>query len=78
MSSYISMFTPAVLWGTELMEDSDSSRERYLWNVLREMLTYIAFLITICICKYTLNISRRNTVKYTDSATPCLKSGVYI
>lgn len=41
----------AVLWGTELMEDSDSSRERYLRNVLREMLTYIAFLITTCICK---------------------------
>ncbi|XP_075888699.1 polycystin-2 [Nelusetta ayraudi] len=41
-----------ILWGTELMEDSDSSRERYLWNVLREMLTYIAFLITICILTY--------------------------
>ncbi|KAM9363379.1 polycystin-2 [Symphorus nematophorus] len=41
-----------VLWGTELMEDSDSSRERYLRNVLREMLTYIAFLITICILTY--------------------------
>ncbi|XP_040003040.1 polycystin-2 isoform X2 [Xiphias gladius] len=41
-----------ILWGTELMEDSDSSRERYLRNVLREMLTYIAFLITICILTY--------------------------
>ncbi|XP_028269378.1 polycystin-2 isoform X2 [Parambassis ranga] len=41
-----------VLWGTELMEDSDSSRERYLRNVLREMLTYVAFLITICILTY--------------------------
>uniref|UniRef100_A0A8C5EC22 Polycystin-2 n=1 Tax=Gouania willdenowi TaxID=441366 RepID=A0A8C5EC22_GOUWI len=41
-----------VLWGTELMEDSDSSRERYLRNVLREMLTYITFLITICILTY--------------------------
>ncbi|XP_060913704.1 polycystin-2 isoform X1 [Labrus mixtus] len=41
-----------VLWGTELMEDSDSSRERYLRNVLREMLTYIAFLITLCILTY--------------------------
>ncbi|AWP05467.1 Polycystin-2 [Scophthalmus maximus] len=41
-----------ILWGTELMEDSDSSRERYLRNVLREMLTYVAFLITICILTY--------------------------
>ncbi|XP_071391932.1 polycystin-2 isoform X1 [Centroberyx affinis] len=41
-----------ILWGTELMEDSDSSRERYLRNVLREMLTYIIFLITICILTY--------------------------
>lgn len=41
-----------ILWGTELMEDSDNSRERYLRNVLREMLTYVAFLITICILTY--------------------------
>ncbi|KAF3852527.1 hypothetical protein F7725_005882, partial [Dissostichus mawsoni] len=34
------------------MEDSDSSRERYLRNVLREMVTYIAFLITVCILTY--------------------------
>uniref|UniRef100_A0A8C9VL55 Polycystin-2 n=1 Tax=Scleropages formosus TaxID=113540 RepID=A0A8C9VL55_SCLFO len=41
-----------VLWGTRLMEDSDSSRERYLKNVLREMLTYIAFLVTLCFLQY--------------------------
>lgn len=41
-----------ILWGTDLMEDSDSSRERYLKNILREMLTYIAFLITTCILTY--------------------------
>ncbi|XP_017264887.1 polycystin-2 isoform X2 [Kryptolebias marmoratus] len=41
-----------ILWGTDLMEDSDSSRERYLRNVLREMLTYIAFLITVCVLTY--------------------------
>ncbi|XP_036373120.1 polycystin-2 [Megalops cyprinoides] len=41
-----------ILWGTRLMEDSDSSRERYLKNVLRELLTYILFLITICILTY--------------------------
>ena len=42
----------SVLWGTRLLEDSDSSRERYLKNVLREMMTYIVFLITLCICKW--------------------------
>ncbi|CAL1601105.1 unnamed protein product [Knipowitschia caucasica] len=41
-----------VLWGTDLMEDSDSSRERYLRNILREMITYITFLITLCILTY--------------------------
>lgn len=41
-----------ILWGTELMEDSDSSRERYLRNILREMLTYMTFLITVCILTY--------------------------
>uniref|UniRef100_A0A674P7X1 Polycystin-2 n=1 Tax=Takifugu rubripes TaxID=31033 RepID=A0A674P7X1_TAKRU len=41
-----------ILWGTELMEDRDSSRERYLRNILREMITYIAFLVTICILTY--------------------------
>ncbi|XP_077575539.1 polycystin-2 [Stigmatopora nigra] len=41
-----------ILWGTELMEDNDSSRERYLCNVLREMLTYVAFLITVCVLTY--------------------------
>uniref|UniRef100_A0A674PP78 Polycystin-2 n=1 Tax=Takifugu rubripes TaxID=31033 RepID=A0A674PP78_TAKRU len=45
-------FLSAVLWGTELMEDRDSSRERYLRNILREMITYIAFLVTICILTY--------------------------
>ncbi|KAM6940301.1 polycystin-2 isoform 1-T1 [Xenentodon cancila] len=34
------------------MEEGDSSREKYLRNILREMLTYIAFLITISILTY--------------------------
>ncbi|XP_061686297.1 polycystin-2 [Syngnathoides biaculeatus] len=41
-----------ILWGTELMEDNNSSRERYLRNVLREMLIYVAFLITVCVLTY--------------------------
>lgn len=41
-----------ILWGTQLMEASDSSRERYLKNVLREMVTYSIFLITLCILTY--------------------------
>ncbi|XP_072534568.1 polycystin-2 isoform X2 [Salminus brasiliensis] len=41
-----------ILWGTRLMEDSDSSREMYLKNVLRETITYTFFLITLCIITY--------------------------
>ncbi|XP_067106764.1 polycystin-2 isoform X1 [Osmerus mordax] len=41
-----------ILWGTQLMEASDSTRERYLRNVLREMITYVMFLITLCILSY--------------------------
>ncbi|XP_028834029.1 polycystin-2 isoform X2 [Denticeps clupeoides] len=41
-----------ILWGTRLLEDTDSSRERYLRNVLREMVTYIVFLTTLCILTY--------------------------
>ncbi|MBN3309464.1 PKD2 protein, partial [Amia calva] len=41
-----------VLWGTRLMEDRDTSRERYLKNVLRELVTYIAFLVILCILTY--------------------------
>ncbi|KAL1023776.1 hypothetical protein UPYG_G00045970 [Umbra pygmaea] len=41
-----------ILWGTQLMEDRDSNREMYLKNVLREMVTYTIFLITVCILTY--------------------------
>ncbi|XP_030643868.1 polycystin-2 [Chanos chanos] len=41
-----------VLWGTRLLEENDSSRERYLKNVLREMITYVVFLITLSILTY--------------------------
>ncbi|KAJ8281443.1 hypothetical protein GJAV_G00067760 [Gymnothorax javanicus] len=41
-----------ILWGTHLMEESPNSRERYLKTVLREMITYIVFLITVCILTY--------------------------
>ncbi|TSK22501.1 Polycystin-2 [Bagarius yarrelli] len=40
------------LWGTRLLEERDSSREMYLKNVLREMITYAIFLITLCILTY--------------------------
>lgn len=51
-----------VLWGTRLLEERDSSREMYLKNVLREMITYVLFLITLCICKW-------NTQKIASSAS---------
>ncbi|KAG9344020.1 hypothetical protein JZ751_012496 [Albula glossodonta] len=41
-----------VLWGTRLLDENASSRERYLKNVLREMITYVVFLITLCILTY--------------------------
>ncbi|KAJ8388264.1 hypothetical protein AAFF_G00135250 [Aldrovandia affinis] len=41
-----------ILWGTRLMDESPNSRERYLKNVLREMITYVVFLITLCILTY--------------------------
>ncbi|GAB1289916.1 Polycystin-2 [Apodemus speciosus] len=40
------------LWGTRLMEESSASRERYLKSVLRELLTYLLFLIVLCILTY--------------------------
>ncbi|XP_053477960.1 polycystin-2 isoform X2 [Ictalurus furcatus] len=41
-----------LLWGTRLLEERDSSREMYLKNVLREMITYVLFLVTLCILTY--------------------------
>ncbi|XP_029453870.1 polycystin-2 [Rhinatrema bivittatum] len=40
------------LWGTNLMEDSITSREKYLKNVLRELIIYIVFLVILCILTY--------------------------
>lgn len=41
-----------VLWDTRLLGESNSNREMYLKTVLREMITYILFLLTICILTY--------------------------
>ncbi|XP_075400146.1 polycystin-2 [Tenrec ecaudatus] len=40
------------LWGTRLMEESSTNREKYLKNVLRELVTYLLFLIVLCILTY--------------------------
>lgn len=45
------------LWGTRLMEESNTNREKYLKSVLRELVTYLLFLIVLCICEYTLSLS---------------------
>ncbi|KAK1345749.1 hypothetical protein QTO34_008213 [Cnephaeus nilssonii] len=37
------------LWGTRLMEESNTNREKYLKSVLRELATYLLFLIVLCI-----------------------------
>lgn len=39
------------LWGTRLMEESNTNREKYLKSVLRELATYLLFLTVLCICK---------------------------
>nr|XP_006042336.2 polycystin-2 isoform X3 [Bubalus bubalis] len=40
------------LWGTRLMEESSTDREKYLKSVLRELATYLLFLIVLCILTY--------------------------
>ncbi|XP_074131507.1 LOW QUALITY PROTEIN: polycystin-2 [Sminthopsis crassicaudata] len=40
------------LWGTRLMEESNTSREKYLKSVLRELVTYFFFLVVLCILTY--------------------------
>ncbi|XP_030046524.1 polycystin-2 [Microcaecilia unicolor] len=40
------------LWGTSLMEDGITSREKYLKSVLRELITYLIFLVLLCILTY--------------------------
>ncbi|KFO75138.1 Polycystin-2, partial [Cuculus canorus] len=40
------------LWGTRLMEESNISRERYLKSVLRELVTYMIFLVVLCVLTY--------------------------
>ncbi|KFQ06468.1 Polycystin-2, partial [Haliaeetus albicilla] len=40
------------LWGTRLMEESNTSRERYLRSVLRELVTYMIFLVVLCVLTY--------------------------
>lgn len=42
------------LWGTRLMEERSTNREKYLKSVLRELVTYLLFLVVLCICEYTL------------------------
>ncbi|KAJ6655408.1 hypothetical protein lerEdw1_005405 [Lerista edwardsae] len=39
------------LWGTRLMEET-TSREKYLKSVLRELITYLIFLLVLCILSY--------------------------
>ncbi|XP_041048078.1 polycystin-2 isoform X2 [Carcharodon carcharias] len=40
------------LWGTRLTVDQAISRERYLKNMLRELVTYIIFMVILCILTY--------------------------
>ncbi|XP_043917296.1 polycystin-2 isoform X2 [Protopterus annectens] len=40
------------LWGTRLMEETIMTREKYLKKVLRELVTYIVFLVILCTLTY--------------------------
>ncbi|XP_074396846.1 polycystin-2 isoform X3 [Zonotrichia albicollis] len=40
------------LWGTRLMEESNTSREQYLKSILRELITYMLFLVVLCVLTY--------------------------
>uniref|UniRef100_A0A8C5JLF4 Polycystin-2 n=1 Tax=Junco hyemalis TaxID=40217 RepID=A0A8C5JLF4_JUNHY len=40
------------LWGTRLMEESNTSREQYLKSILRELITYMVFLVVLCVLTY--------------------------
>ncbi|XP_069341463.1 polycystin-2 [Eulemur rufifrons] len=51
------------LWGTRLMEESNTDREKYLKSVLRELVTYLLFLIVLCILTYGMMSS--NVYYYT-------------
>lgn len=47
------------LWGTRLMEERSTNREKYLKSVLRELVVYLLFLVVLCICEYTLALSTK-------------------
>ncbi|XP_054845999.1 polycystin-2 [Eublepharis macularius] len=49
-------------WGTRLTEEN-TSREKYLKSVLRELITYLIFLLLVCILSYGMVTS--NTYCYT-------------
>nr|ACN11624.1 polycystin-2 delta7 variant [Mus musculus] len=51
------------LWGTRLMEESNANREKYLKSVLRELVTYLFFLVVLCILTYGMMSS--NVYYYT-------------
>jgi hypothetical protein len=61
------------LWGTRLMEESNTNREKYLKSVLRELVTYLLFLIVLCICKYTLSFPSRKVLKMFDLSKIIIK-----
>ncbi|XP_041497970.1 polycystin-2 [Microtus oregoni] len=51
------------LWGTRLMEERSTNREKYLKSVLRELVIYLLFLIVLCILTYGMMSS--NVYYYT-------------
>uniref|UniRef100_UPI00398EA1B4 polycystin-2 n=1 Tax=Pristiophorus japonicus TaxID=55135 RepID=UPI00398EA1B4 len=46
------LHTLRALWGTRLTGDQAVSRESYLKNMLRELVTYVVFMVVLCILTY--------------------------
>lgn len=58
------------LWGTRLMEERSTNREKYLKSVLRELVTYLLFLVVLCICEYTLALSSGDVLRVCGLSLP--------
>ncbi|TRY56170.1 hypothetical protein DNTS_002527 [Danionella cerebrum] len=64
-----------VLWDTRLLGESNSNREMYLKTVLREMITYVLFLLTLCIITY--GMVSTNMYYYTKFTEGPFLNGMY-
>ena len=43
--------TSAGLWGTRQTEDTTADRELYIRTTIRELIIYVFFIVTLCVCE---------------------------